>query len=120
MNKFHQHDCDCCHYLGSENVNDSGFDYYICEQGGSNPTVIARFGIDGDYASGLISVKYSAKDYIKNHPDMTLAEAVLELRKHEEPSSLKLIECASRAIEQGFLDENLSFKMPSNIKKMKL
>lgn len=119
MSKFHQHDCDCCHYLGSESVKDSGFDYYICEQGGNNPTVISRFGADGDYASGLFSVKYSAQAYVRNHPDMTLADAVLELRKNEEPSYLKLIECTSRAIEQGFLDENLAFKNPNNAKKMK-
>ena len=51
-------------------------------------------------------MKYSAKEFTKNHPDMTLAEAVLELRKMKNHLLLKLIECASRAIEQGFLDEN--------------
>lgn len=118
MSKFHQHDCDCCHYLGSEAVNDSGFDYYICEQGGNNPTVISRFGINGDYESGLISVKYHAKDYISSHPELTLAEAILDLRKNKDSHS-RLIECASRAIEQGFLDENLLFKKPNNSKKIK-
>lgn len=44
----YEHDCDQCKPLG---VHDE-FDLYFCEQHGM-PTVIARFGVDGDYLSGM-------------------------------------------------------------------
>lgn len=43
------HDCDECVFLGTEGKND----LYFC---GANPTVIARYGVDGDYISGLAFV----------------------------------------------------------------
>lgn len=42
----HQHDCDECVFLGVHNK----YDLYFCEV---TPTVIARYGVDGDYISGL-------------------------------------------------------------------
>jgi len=42
---IHVHDCDECVYLGSED----GCDLYYCDR---EPTLIARYGIDGDYMSG--------------------------------------------------------------------
>ena len=45
------HDCDCCVYLG----NHDHYDLYFC---GSEPTVIARYGNDGqEYISGLVFAK---------------------------------------------------------------
>lgn len=45
----HEHDCDCCIFLGrSEN-----FDLYVHLRG--IKTVIARYGIDGEYLSGLFA-----------------------------------------------------------------
>ncbi len=44
----YEHDCDQCKPLG---VLDE-FDLYFCQQLGV-PTVIARFGPDGEYLSGL-------------------------------------------------------------------
>jgi hypothetical protein len=45
-----QHDCSVCKSLGQ--FGDA--DLYFCEQGGSFPTVIARYSDDGaDYQSGL-------------------------------------------------------------------
>lgn len=46
--KLHEHDCDECTYLGTLEDHD----LYICERG-PGKTLIARFGIDGDYKSGL-------------------------------------------------------------------
>ena len=47
----HQHDCTECvalgHFMGEGEV----YDLYFCKK--SNPTVIARFGPEGDYYSGL-------------------------------------------------------------------
>lgn len=40
------HDCDKCIFLGTH----SRYDLYYCE---ANPTVIARYGAEGDYNSGL-------------------------------------------------------------------
>ena len=44
----HEHDCEHCKPLGEHGI----YDLYFCEQHGS-PTVIARFGPDGDYISGM-------------------------------------------------------------------
>ena len=45
----YEHDCANCKPLGEFDE----FDLYFCEQGGVGPTVIARFGPDGDYFSGM-------------------------------------------------------------------
>lgn len=112
MNQFHKHDCECCHYLGSDAKNNHLFDYYVCEQGGVIPTVIARYGNEGNYASGLDFVKHSAKEYVKTHTDFTLAQAVLVLRTQYDTyqGMIELVEAAARAIEQGFFDEDLAFR----------
>lgn len=43
----HLHDCEECVFLGTQ----ENYDLYYCS---ANPTVIARYGSDGDYLSGLI------------------------------------------------------------------
>jgi hypothetical protein len=43
----HEHDCDACVYLGS----DQWYDYYFCPRG--DQTLIARYGPDGQYDSGM-------------------------------------------------------------------
>lgn len=48
----HQHDCSHCTFLGLFQADAIVYDLYHCEQLG-NPTVIARFGEDGEYYSGL-------------------------------------------------------------------
>lgn len=46
----HVHDCPHCTPLGPLN----SFDLYHCDQGGNNPTVIARWGSEGaQYSSGM-------------------------------------------------------------------
>jgi hypothetical protein len=44
---LYDHDCDACTYLGTVD----GHDLYFCD--GTDKTLIARYGIDGDYKSGL-------------------------------------------------------------------
>lgn len=46
--RYH-HDCDNCRPLGQFEE----FDLYVCPEQVGGPTVIARFGLDGDYLSGL-------------------------------------------------------------------
>jgi len=46
----YEHDCDRCFFLGRS----AGFmDLYYCEQMGPMPTIIARYGPEGEYKSGL-------------------------------------------------------------------
>jgi len=49
----YQHDCDCCVALGEHEE----YDLYFCKQGGFEDTVIARYGVDGDYTSGMVFAK---------------------------------------------------------------
>lgn len=48
----HQHDCDKCLFLGRF-TSDDNYDLYYCLQGGSVPTIIARYGENGAYLSGM-------------------------------------------------------------------
>lgn len=50
----YRHDCEECVFLG---VHEK-YDLYFC---GANPTVIARYGVDGDYLSGLALVPHVAE-----------------------------------------------------------
>lgn len=43
----YEHDCDQCVFLGTQ----GRYDLYYCN---ANPTVIARYGVYGDYISGLL------------------------------------------------------------------
>lgn len=45
----HKHDCEQCRPLGEF----MEFDLYFCEQQIGGPTVIARFGPNGNYNSGM-------------------------------------------------------------------
>lgn len=114
--KFHNHDCDCCKHLGSEQKDDNAYDYYVCEQQGM-PTVIARFGSDGDYFSGLLFVKSVANTYRKDHATTSLGQAVQELVQVDEKDNPLFI-ATSKALKQGFLNDNLDYvSLP---KKMKM
>lgn len=55
MYPLHEHDCERCIYLGGYNNHD----LYACPEFSSEssvlpPTVIARYGPDGDYYSGIV------------------------------------------------------------------
>lgn len=43
----YEHDCNVCDYLGRYKE----YDLYFCK---SEPTVIARYGTQGDYKSGMV------------------------------------------------------------------
>lgn len=47
-----EHDCDCCQFLGHFRGEHGPVDLYVHTRG-HMPTVIARFGSDGNYASGM-------------------------------------------------------------------
>lgn len=96
---YHQHDSDTSVYLGSEERPNNKYDFYYAEQG-SSPTVIARFGKNGDYQSGLIIVKYAIK------PDQDVMEQ-LQAMKNGDDEVLSLLSTATiLSVEQGLLDLN--------------
>lgn len=45
---LHEHDCKNCQFLGCWNT----YDLYFCENQKLGPTIIARFGKDGEYVIG--------------------------------------------------------------------
>lgn len=47
---IHEHDCERCVFLGSS-VDES--DWYVCDQGIGHPTIVRRYGEDGDYESSI-------------------------------------------------------------------
>lgn len=69
---FFKHDCDQCRYLGSAAIRGEGYDYYFCQQGGSMPTILSRFGDEpSHYHSGLdigceayVTVPYAAQGIV--------------------------------------------------------
>jgi hypothetical protein len=83
---IYQHDCDSCHYLGTffgidahnPMKGDSLQDLYVCNEKGSNPTIIARASDEpSDYASGLLSAVNMLEREIENpEHKYPIAEAV--------------------------------------------
>lgn len=64
----HEHECGNCIYLGTERCRETQwtygtrYDLYFCTQGGTIPTVLARWSSNGpDFTSGLLF----AKDHIQ-------------------------------------------------------
>lgn len=51
-----EHDCHTCKYLGNLKHEDVDYDLYFCSY---EPTVIARFGTQGDYLSGLPFINHN-------------------------------------------------------------
>ena len=52
---YHEHDCEDCIRLESYYEDNKSYDLYFCIQGELNiPTVIARYGDNENYYSGLI------------------------------------------------------------------
>ena len=48
---IHEHDCDKCIFLGNHESEYTGkVDLYLCP---NEPTLISRFGPNGDYSSGF-------------------------------------------------------------------
>jgi hypothetical protein len=47
------HDCEACVYLGTRKleVDNRTYDFYFCAEGNGDGTLIARYGLDGDYKS---------------------------------------------------------------------
>jgi hypothetical protein len=96
MEKFHEHDCTSCVYLGSEEIEFTDFteklDFYYCpDEAGIPHTIVARYGIDGDYYSGLgfafsmipLNVGFKLMDahIRKHHPELV---ELYEARMHFE------------------------------------
>lgn len=128
--KFHEHDCDHCIYLGSENTvnyydlsptpQKIDVDYYYHKGDKHVETVIARFGNEGDYASGFFHIPQSVKEYKeKNKKLLELSnKEVLLVMLNDENYKFKspLLKATYLAIEQGHMNDD--FKQVKNKLKM--
>lgn len=97
---YHNHDSDITPYLGSEQRGEEKYDYYYSPQMGM-PTVIARFGTDGEYYSGL----YYVKQQLDMSQDIVPQLKVLAQTANDDYGPLAT--AALLSIEQGFLDTQL-------------
>jgi len=78
LKPFHSHDCEECTHLKSVSQDNVNYDLYFCTQGSDNPyrhTVIARFGEDGDYSSGL---EFSYKGMLKEAAMLAIEAKLLD------------------------------------------
>lgn len=89
----YEHDCSNCVYLGQYKESD----LYFCPKDLLGPTIIARHGLAGDYASGIVF-----RDF-----DPALGEAFRRacerklLRDHDYPKMVKCKGCDLNIIKQG-------------------
>lgn len=81
MKPIHEHDCDVCTYLGSD--REIAIDYYIHKS--DKPlemTLIARYGVMGDYMSGTYF--YLSNPYINVAGNMALDQGHTTLQQINE------------------------------------
>ena len=62
----HPHHCTECVFLGAHIYESVWHDLYYCEQSRNMPTVIARYGPEGDYISGM--------QFVNHYPQLKVAE----------------------------------------------
>lgn len=113
MNQFYEHDGNGT-YLGSEEKFNQKFDYWFEPQNGF-PTVIARYGVLGDYISGLLFVKQELNALQNND---NIKEKLNYLINQKDETISLLSKATLLSIEQNLLDENL--KSIYTPKKMKM
>jgi len=72
MKPFYEHDCPMCVFLGHyENQ-----DLYYCD---NEPTLIARYGSDGDYVSGMeVAVRHKKRNH-DEHPLVVAFDRAVEM-----------------------------------------
>ena len=79
LKPFHSHDCKKCTHLKSVSQDDLNYDLYFCTQGFDDEpychTVIARFGKDGDYTSGL---EFANKGVLKETAMLAIEAGLLD------------------------------------------
>lgn len=97
---YHIHESNNSTYLGSEEKNNTKYDYYYASQINS-ATVIARFGEDGDYISGLLYIK----SLLDSDKDILFQLNTLKASDEEDISVLATATLLS--IDKGLLDINL-------------
>lgn len=74
------HDCGACRFLGHMTVSGGQpLDAYACWQGGTQPTIILRWGPGGDYTSGVgmfaaltPELRDAARRWLVEDPDIAL------------------------------------------------
>ncbi len=112
-----KHDCPCCKFLGSEFLKNEQFDLYFCEQNGKIPTVIARWGEDGNYYSSLSIVKAIAKQLISEGKSFSIKESIDIMLSYETTNDILMLSKAAQiAMEKGFIDDELNLKVKKGLK----
>jgi hypothetical protein len=71
---FYRHDCPACKHLKSVTRDNTNYDLYFCLQHGVKPTVIARYGTDGNYLSGL---SFADEGILKEAAEAAIEEGLL-------------------------------------------
>ena len=111
----HKHNCDCCIYLDTQEfpiISDekSPVDLYVCKQM-NMPTVIGRFGIDGDYLSGLSFVSNEVNEM--KQPGSTLDKIDLIIKNEKQSlTTVILAHAAKLAVENNFLNDDFTYNEP--------
>lgn len=66
---IHKHDCDQCIYLGRVDTNNRSGDGYICPSEKYGPTILFRYGQEGEYSSYSIEELRDYRKIMKERPD---------------------------------------------------
>lgn len=79
MKPRHPHDCERCTFLGTFGSHDL---YYCAKQPHLGPTVIARFGPEGDYNSKPVAFQDgNTPGWLPEHPDYDETAAALRVAR---------------------------------------
>lgn len=112
----HKHDCDCCVSLGTVQ-KDKPYDLYFCEQNGLMPTVIARYGSDGDYYSGLWAVKSQLRQEIEK--GFSFEQSLENIINQDEDIPMSAMAQATKhSLEQGLISQEFKKIEPQLKSKM--
>lgn len=122
---YHEHNCNCSHYLGSKEYPElksrdtDKIDFYVCEELNGRPTVIARFGNDSDYFSSFSTIRIKANNLVNSNKAQDLVDAVDKIVNQSEPSLNSILgEAVKRAIEHGYLNEQLEYSFKKQEKRV--
>ena len=59
-----EHDCNCSAFLGRHVSKGKNYDLYYCGEDIDGPTIIGRWGKDGNYCSKIIGARHCDFNYI--------------------------------------------------------
>jgi hypothetical protein len=81
----YKHDCSACIFLGTYRHDGTRYDLYYCNKG--IPTVIARYGIEEKYMSGI---QFGLSDIMSNNVNMSPLGKALQLAYKKDLIKIKI------------------------------